>query len=354
MKNSFKIKNKIIKNFNNPFIIAEAGVNHNGNIKIAKKLIDVASKAGADAIKFQTFKTDNIVTKKSPKSSYHKITGGSDKDQSWYKLLKSQELNFKQHQELVNYCLKKKIIFLSTPYDFDSVDMLCKLNIPAFKIASTDNNNYPLLKYISKKNKPILLSTGMTDMKEIVQVVKILKNYNQKEIAIMQCTSSYPCELKNLNLSIIKTLQKRFKCPIGFSDHSTTILPAVISTTMGSAIYEKHLTLDKNMTGPDHKASCSPSELEDAIKQIRMVSLISGNKIKRVLNCEKENRIKLKKSLVANYFIKAGMKLNRNLVGIKRPSTGMDPSFYDQIFRYKAKVDIKADTILLSKMLKKK
>ena len=354
MKSSFKIKNKIIRNFNNPFIIAEAGVNHNGNINIAKKLIDEASKAGADAVKFQTFNTDNIVTKKSPKSSYHKITGGSDKDQSWYKLLKSQELNFKQHQELVKYCKKRKIIFLSTPYDFNSVDMLCNLNVPAFKIASTDNNNYPLLKYISKKNKPILLSTGMTDMKEIVETVKILKSYNQKKIAIMQCTSSYPCELKNLNLSVINTLQKKFKCPIGFSDHSTEILPAVISTTIGSAIYEKHLTLDKNMSGPDHRASCLPSELKEIIKQIRMVSLINGNKIKRVLDCEKENRKKLKKSLVANDFIKAGMKLNRNLVGIKRPSTGMDPSYYDQISSFKAKVDIKADTVLFRNMLKKK
>ena len=180
MLKKFKVGNRSIENYSNPFVIAEAGVNHNGKIQLAKKLVDAAVYAGADAVKFQTFNTEDIVTKKSPKSTYHKITGGSDKKQSWYSLLKTQELTIEEHFELFNYCNRKKITFLSTPYDFKSVDLLNKIGIKAFKIASTDNNNFPLLKYVASK-KPLILSTGMSNLSEILETVRVLKTYNQKK-----------------------------------------------------------------------------------------------------------------------------------------------------------------------------
>ena len=269
MLKKFKVGNRSIENYSNPFVIAEAGVNHNGKIQLAKKLVDAAVYAGADAVKFQTFNTEDIVTKKSPKSTYHKITGGSDKKQSWYSLLKTQELTIEEHFELFNYCNRKKITFLSTPYDFKSVDLLNKIGIKAFKIASTDNNNFPLLKYVASKKKPLILSTGMSNLSEILETVRVLKTYNQKKISILQCTSSYPCNVKDLNLSVIQTFIKTFDCPIGFSDHSNELMPAIISTSLGSSIYEKHLTLDKKMKGPDHRASSTPNELKEIIKEIR-------------------------------------------------------------------------------------
>jgi len=353
MFKKFKVGNRSIENYSNPFIIAEAGVNHNGKIQLAKKLVDAAVFAGADAVKFQTFNTEDIVTQKSPKSAYHKITGGSDKKQSWFSLLKSQELTIEEHFELFNYCNRKKIIFLSTPYDFKSVDLLNKIGIKAFKIASTDNNNYPLLKYIASKKKPIILSTGMSNLSEIIETVRVLKNYNQKKISILQCTSSYPCNIKDLNLLVIQTFIKTFDCPIGFSDHSNELMPAIISTSLGSSIYEKHLTLDKKMKGPDHRASSTPKELKEIIKKIRSSFIMLGSNEKKVLKCEKENRKKLKKSLVANRFIKQGTKLNKKLFGIKRPANGLDPSFYEKINKFKSLKDIKKDTIITIKMIKK-
>ena len=353
MLKKFKIGNRSIENYSNPFVIAEAGVNHNGKIQLAKKLVDSAVFAGADAVKFQTFNTEDIVTKKSPKSTYHKVTGGSDKKQSWFSLLKSQELTEEEHIELFNYCNKKKIIFLSTPYDFKSVDLLCKIGVKAFKIASTDNNNLPLLKYIASKKKPIILSTGMSNLNEIIETVRLLKTYNQKKISILQCTSSYPCNIKDLNLAVIQTFIKTFDCPVGFSDHSSELMPAIISTSLGSSIYEKHLTLDKKMKGPDHRASCTPRELKEIIKKIRATFIMLGSNKKKVLKCEEENRKKLKKSLVANSFIEKGTKLNKKLFGIKRPATGLDPSFYEKINIFKSIRDIKKDTIITIKMIKK-
>ena len=354
MLESFKIKNKIISNYGRVFIIAEAGVNHNGSIKIAKKLIDAAVFAGADAVKFQTFNTDDIVTTKSPKSRYHKITSGSDNKQTWYNMLKGQELNYEQHKELIKYCKLKKIIFLSTPYDFKSVDLLDDLKVPVFKIASTDNNNYPLLKYISKKNKPIILSTGMSNIKEVKDAINILKSFNQKKIAILQCTSSYPCKLSDLNLLVIKTFQDEFNCPIGFSDHSDEIIPAIVAASMGSSIYEKHLTLDKTMKGPDHRASCTPKELKDIVKEIRQIKILHGSQTKIVLDSEIENRIKLKKSLVSLVYIKKGEVIKKASVGIKRPATGLFPIYFNVIDQYVSKKNIKPGTILKLNMLKKK
>ena len=350
--NSILINGRSIGPNNPPYCIAEVGINHNGSLDKAKQMIEVANYVGADAVKFQTFNTEDIVTKKSPKSTYHKITGVSDKKQSWYSLLKTQELTIKEHFELFNYCNRKKITFLSTPYDFKSVDLLNKIGIKAFKIASTDNNNFPLLKYVASKKKPLILSTGMSNLSEILETVRVLKTYNQKKISILQCTSSYPCNVKDLNLSVIQTFIKTFDCPIGFSDHSNELMPAIISTSLGSSIYEKHLTLDKKMKGPDHRASSTPNELKEIIKKIRSTFIMLGSKEKKVLKCEKENRKKLKKSLVANTFIRQGAKLNKKLFGIKRPANGLDPSFYEKINKFKSIKDIKKDTIITIKMIK--
>ena len=328
------------------FIIAEAGVNHNGSISLGKKMIDVASKAGADAIKFQSFITDEIILKKAPKATYHKRTTGSDKKLSWYDLLKSQEMSLKMHKELIQHCKKRKIVFLSTPYDEKSSDTLQKLGVKAFKIASTDNNNIKLITHIAKKKIPIILSTGMMDMKTLEQSIKTIKKSGNSKIAILHCTSNYPCSLKNTNLLIIQKLKKKFKLPVGFSDHTEGSLASIIATSLGASVIEKHFTLNKKLPGPDHIMSMDPSELEIFISEIKNIHNLYGRKEKVVLKCEIENFKKLKKSLVSKIFIKKGKKINLSMISAKRPGTGIKANELKLVIGKKVKRNIPRDTIL--------
>ena len=348
----FNISNFSIGDSNVPFIIAEAGVNHNGSISVGKKMIDVAAKAGAHAIKFQSFITEEIILKKAPKATYHKRTTGSDKKLSWYNLLKTQEMNAKMHKELIKHCNKKKIIFLSTPYDEPSSDYLEKLGVKAFKIASTDNNNIKLLAHIARKKIPIILSTGMMDMKTLEQSIRVIKKNKNFKISILQCTSNYPCNLKDANLSLIKKFQKKFKIPVGFSDHTEGNLASIVATSLGASIIEKHFTLDKKLPGPDHIMSMNPIELKQFISEIKSMSKLLGGKDKTVLSCETENFKKLKKSLVSKIEIKKGKKIDISMITAKRPGTGIKANHLHLIIGKKVIKNIPINTMLNLNMFK--
>jgi len=335
------------------FFIAEAGVNHNGSLKIALKMVDVAKKAGADAIKFQTFKTKNLILPNAPKSKYHIETTGNDKMQTWFDLLKTQELSYQMHRKIIEYCKRQKIIFLSTPYDKESVDMLEKLKIKAYKVASTDNNNIPLLRYIAKKGKPMLISTAMANIREVQDAVKCVKRHIPNKFVLMQCTGNYPSKNLDSNLKVMLAYKKKFRCLYGYSDHTLDFINPVAATALGASVYEKHFTLDKKLNGPDHRMSLLPFELKKTIEIIKKTKIALGNEVKQVLDSERHNRLRLKKSLVTKSFIQKGEKLNRNKIAIKRPGTGLPPKEIFNIMNYVALKDINANSVLKKKMLKR-
>ncbi|MCB9770991.1 MAG: N-acetylneuraminate synthase [Candidatus Omnitrophica bacterium] len=329
------------------FIIAEAGVNHNGDIKMAKRLIDAAKAAGADSVKFQTFKAENLNTRAAPKSTYHVETTG--KKGSWFDLLKTQELDRKAHQILIEYCRKKKILFLSTPYDEESADLLDELGVAAFKIASTDANNIPLLKHLAKKKKPILLSTAMCTLVEVRESVQAIAKAGCHELVLFHCTANYPTQLADCNLRAMATLAQKFGVPVGYSDHVPNVFVPVAAVALGALSYEKHFTLDRNLPGPDHRASLEPQELAAMVQSIRQAEVLLGNAKKKSLACEIENRIKLRKSLVARRDIQKGERISVENLCVKRPAKGLDPIYFEKMLGRRVKRDIRADDFIFAK-----
>jgi len=350
---SLKIGNKKIGPGFPVFFIAEAGVNHNGSLKNAIKMVDAAKDSGADAIKFQSFKTNSLILPNALKSKYHIETTGSDKKQTWYDQLKTQELSDEMHYKIIQYCKKKKIIFLSTPYDEQSVDLLEKMRVKAYKVASTDNSNIPLIRYIAKKKKPMIVSTAMANMQEICDLVNCIKKYIPNKFVLMQCTGNYPAKNSDSNLNVMLTYKKNFNCLYGYSDHTLDFINPVAATALGATVYEKHFTLNKRMFGPDHRMSLLPSELKKTIDIIRQTTLALGIEKKEVLKSEKQNRLRLKKSLVSKHFIVKGKRLNKSMFVIKRPGTGMLPKKIYTTGNYVALKDIKTNSVIKLKMLKK-
>ena len=346
----FKIQNKMVGTGHSLFFIAEAGVNHNGSIKLGKQLVDVAVEAGADAVKFQTFITENIITLNAPKSTYHIETTGSDNKQTWFELLKTQEMSRQMHLQIIEYCNKKRIIFLSTPYDEQSVDLLDELNVAAFKVASTDTNNLPLLRYMALKKRPMILSTAMATMEEVEESVAAVREKGLNDIAVLQCTGNYPARLTDSNLRVINTYRKKLHCVVGYSDHTPDVINPIAATAMGAKIYEKHFTLNKTLPGPDHRMSLDPEELKQTVKAIRKTEGALGRSEKQVLEVEKENRLLLRKSLVADKDINKGDLILRNMIAIKRPGTGLSPSKLERIIGKRAKVDIPKDSMLTNEI----
>ena len=347
----FFINDKLIGDNHPLFFIAEAGVNHNGSIDLGKQLVDIAVEAGADAVKFQTFKTENIITPGAPKSTYHVETTGDDNNQTWYELLKTQEMSRIMHVDLIEYCNTKGIIFLSTPYDEESVDLLGELDVPAFKIASTDTNNIPLLRYIAHKGRPMIISTAMANMEEVDAAVAAIRAEGLKDIAVLQCTGNYPARLSDSNLRVMQTYREKLHCIVGYSDHTPDLINPVAATALGAKIYEKHFTIDKSLPGPDHRMSLDQNEIKDTIFAIRNTEESLGNLEKRVLPSEEENRRILRKSLVASQDIYKGSSISRNMIAIKRPGTGFPPSYLESIIGKKAKMDIIKDSILTNEII---
>ncbi len=316
------------------FIIAEAGVNHNGKLEMAKKLIDTAVNAGANAVKFQAFKTENLILTNVQKAQYQKNSTGSDESQ--FEMLKKLEITKEQNIELIKYCKEKNIIFLTTPFDEESLEDLDSLDLPAYKVASTDTTNLLFLKKIAKKGKPIFLSTGMCFMFEVELALKQIYEYN-KEVILLQCTANYPINDEDANLNVINTYKEKFDILVGYSDHSAGIGASPYAVPMGAVVIEKHFTLDKASDGPDHKASLSPKELKDFVQEIRRVEKFMGSSMKEPTKDEEKTKLSLQKSLVALQSIKQGeIFTEENIVAKRTGGKGISPIYYKEILGKKA------------------
>ncbi len=328
------------------FIIAEAGVNHNGSINLAKKMIDIASYAGADAIKFQTFKTINIATKNLDKADYQK--NKNNKNENQFDMLKKLELSKEDHNKLIKYCKLKKIKFLSSPFDIESLDLLKDLGLEIFKVPSGEITNLPFLKHLGNLNKKIILSTGMSYMNEVKTAFKTLIQSGtlKKNITILHSNTQYPTPMKDVNLNAMVRIGEELGVKYGYSDHTLGIEVDVAAVAMGASCVEKHFTLDKNMEGPDHKASLEPIELEKMIKSIRNVEMALGSKIKQPTKGELSNIKKVRKSIVAKTLIKKGDIFSEKNLAIKRPGNGTSPVKWEELIGKKARKNYKQDDLI--------
>jgi N-acetylneuraminate synthase len=343
-----KIGKKFVGEGQPVFIIAEAGVNHNGSLDLAKKMVDIAKNAGTDAVKFQTFKAEDIVTGNAKMADYQKKNTG--KNESQLEMVKKFELSYDDFFELKKYCDLKGIIFLSTPHTDAATDFLKHL-MPAYKIASGDATNIPFLQKISKNKKPIILSTGMTNMAEVKAAIKAIKGCGNNKIVVLHCTTNYPCPIEEINLRAISTLEKELNLPVGYSDHTDNIFVPIMAVAMGAQILEKHFTIDKNLPGPDHKASLEPKELKEMVENIRKAEKIMGSPIKKPTESEKKIMKIVRKSIVAKKDILSGQKINGSMLIIKRPGNGIEPKYISKIIGKKAKINIRKDQLIGWKMI---
>ena len=317
---------------NKTIIIAEAGVNHNGSLKQAKKLIDVAVLAKVDYVKFQTFKAEKIVSPTAKKAEYQ-IKNIGDKDNSQFEMLKKLELSDQDHIELINYCKSKKINFFSTAFDLDGVDYLDSLNFDIFKIPSGEITNYPYLKRIAQKNKPVILSTGMSNMAEIDEAICVLVNYGIKKskITVLHCNTEYPTPMSDVNLAAMKKIATQLNVKVGYSDHTEGIEVPIAAVALGAVVIEKHFTIDRKFEGPDHKASLEPDELSHMIRAIRNIQKAIGSDIKKPSKSELSNLQVVRKSIVASQNIKLGDVFSEQNITVKRPGNGISPMKWDCI-----------------------
>ena len=305
------------------FIIAEAGVNHNGSIDLAFQLIDAAKASGADAVKFQTFKADRLATRSAHKADYQNRT--TAKEESQLRMLQRLELDAEAHQQLIKHCEESGIQFLSSPFDAQSADLLESMNLPIFKIPSGEITNTPFLRHVARKKKPIILSTGMSTLGEVEEAVRVLQESGCTELTLLHCVTEYPAPYNEVNLRAMQTLRQAFRLPIGYSDHTPGIEIAVAAVALGAEVIEKHFTLDSSMPGPDHAASLEPDELKQMVTAIRHVEAALGTGIKRPANCELGNISVARKSVVAARALPAGHALEKADMDIKRPGNGLAP-----------------------------
>lgn len=331
---------------NKVFIIAEAGVNHNGSIELAKKLIDVAVEAGVDSVKFQTFKAENLVSRNAQKADYQKQT--TDKEESQFDMIKKLELDVATHKELISYCKTKNIMFLSTPFDHDSIELLNDLGLEIFKIPSGEITNLPYLRHIGKLNKKVILSTGMADIGEIEDAMDILMAAGTKKenITVLHANTEYPTPYEDVNLKAMLTIGNTFDVAFGYSDHTLGIEVPTATVALGASCIEKHFTLDKTMEGPDHKASLEPDELKDMVKAIRNIEKALGSSVKKPSPSETKNKSIARKSIVAKTDIKKGDILSEDNLAIKRPANGISPMRWDEIIGTIATKDYKEDDLI--------
>ncbi len=339
-----KIGNKTIGENHPVFIIAEAGVNHNGDFELAKKLIDTAKDSGADAVKFQTFKTENVVTKYAGMAEYQEKNIG--KKETMQEMIKKLEISYDSFDKLKNYCDEKGIMFLSTPHSDDAIDFLDPL-MPAFKISSSDLTNFPFLEKIAQKQKPIILSTGMATMEEVIE--------GNDRIILLHCTSNYPCPIEDVNLRAMQTLKEKTGLLVGYSDHTIGLYASKLAASLGAVVIERHFTVDKSLPGPDHKASLSPNELKELVNSIRnddydvpddKKDIILGSPEKKPT--EKEILIAqlVRKSIVANVNIPKGTIITRDMLIVKRPGTGISSKYLNEVIGKKSKALIKEDNLI--------
>lgn len=313
-------------------IIAEAGVNHNGSIETARQLVDAAAAAGVDYVKFQTFKAENLVTRTARKAEYQNRNIGDD-DNSQYNMLKCLELSENDHHELIEYCKAKGVAFLSTAFDTDSIAFLDKLELPLWKVPSGEITNFPYLRKIGLTAKPVILSTGMANLEEIEEAVAVLTKYGtpREQITLLHCTTEYPAPKNEINLRAMQTMSSHFCLPVGYSDHTQGIEIPVAAVALGACVIEKHFTLDRNMEGPDHKASLEPAELKQMVEYIRNVEAAMGNGIKKPGKSEIPNITIARKSILAARGIQKGEMLTEENLTVKRPATGLSPMAWESV-----------------------
>ncbi len=332
------------------FIIAEAGVNHNGDIHIARQLVEAASDAGADAIKFQTFTADNLITVDTPKAQYQLQNTGTKETQ--YDMIRSLELSYDTHKELQDYSKSLDIMFLSSAFDEQSSDFLNSIDIPAFKIPSGEITNLPLLSHIAKYGKPLIVSTGMATIEEVETAVKCIQEAGCDQFVLLHCVSNYPAPAADINLRAMHTMAEAFNTPVGYSDHTLGTSVPIAAVSLGASIIEKHFTLDRNLAGPDHKASLEPLELKDMIEGIRTVESALGDGIKRPTEGELPISELVRKSVVSRLKIEKGTTITQNMLAILRPGYGIPPDMISELIGRTAQIDIPSRTLIEWEMLR--
>lgn len=344
-----QIGNTLIGNNQPAYIIAEAGVNHNGDLNIALQLVDKAKEIGADCVKFQTFKAETIITKEAPKANYQlKVT---DKSESQFEMLKSLELKSKDYKTLIDHCKELDIQFLSTPYNIEDAIFLEQLGVDAYKIASGQLVELPFLKKVAKMGKPIIISTGMANLAEVYEGTMTMRDSGNNDIVVLQCTTNYPSLLEDANISSMITMGQALDVIIGYSDHVEENYACYAAVANGAKVIEKHFTLDRSMKGPDHKASLDPNQFSQLVKGIRSIEKAMGSKVKSPTPAEIENTTGMRRSIVSLKEIKKGETISEDIIGFKRPATGIEPKYLDKIIGKKASMDISNDIPLQEKMI---
>ena len=326
------------------FIIAEAGVNHNGDVNLGKKLIEVAREAGADAVKFQTFKAEEVVTENAEKADYQKASTGAQESQ--YEMLKRLELSEEAHVELKRYADEQGIMFLSTPYDKESVDCLVRLGVSALKVSSADITNHPLLAHIAAKNLPVILSSGMSTLGEVEDAIEVITGIGNEQLILLHCNFNYPARMEDVNLRAMNTLKQAFGFPVGYSDHTMSIEVSLSAVALGAVVIEKHFTLDRSLPGPDHSASLEPAELKDMVTKIRNIEQALGSAVKYPAGEEIQNREICRRSIVAATDIPEGVVITSDMLDTKRPGTGISPKYVTALVGRKATWNIKKDELI--------
>lgn len=329
---------------NKVFIIAEAGVNHNGSMEIARRLVDAAVEAGVDAIKFQSFRAENLVTKTAKQAEYQ--SENMKKQISQFEMLKALELSYEDHLELIEYCNEKKIMFLSSAFDLENIELLNNLNMEIFKIPSGEIENVPYLRKIAQTGKKVILSTGMCNLHDIEFALKILREAGAEDIIVLHCNTDYPTKMEEVNLTAMNTIGRTFGVEIGYSDHTNGIEVPIAAVALGARVIEKHFTIDRNMEGPDHKASLEPAELKEMVNAIRNIEIALGDGIKKLTPSEEKNMKVARKSLMCKEPIKKGEIFTENNLVAKRPGTGVSPKLWDEIIGKKANRDYGKDEMI--------
>jgi N,N'-diacetyllegionaminate synthase len=340
----FRIDGREIGGSHPAFLIAEAGVNHGGDLSTAKALIDAAAASGADAVKFQTFSADRLVTATAPKAGYQART--TDASESQLAMLKRLELSAESHAELIEHARARKLIFLSTPFDAESADLLDSLGVPVFKLGSGELTDVPLLAHVARKGRPMIVSTGMSWMVEVERAVCVIQKAGPVPVALLHCVSNYPAESEGSNLRAMDTMRDAFGTPVGYSDHTRGHLTAVAAVARGACIIEKHLTLDRTSPGPDHQASSDPQEFARMVEAIREVEAALGDGVKRPVRSELPMRDIARKSVVAVVHIPRGQPVTREMLGVRRPGTGIPPSDLERLIGRAHCEDIPAGSLL--------
>lgn len=327
------------------FIIAEAGVNHNGSRDIAFQMVDAAARAGANAIKFQTFNPTSVVSVEAPKAKYQERTTG--KGQSQLEMLHGLALSADDHGSLVQYCRQKGVMFLSTPFDKESIELLAKYDPPLLKVASGEITNSPFLELLGAQHKPVVLSTGMSYLAEVEEAVRVLESAGCSDIILLHCVSSYPADPESANLRAMKSMRSAFQRPVGFSDHTPGIEIPLAAAALGACVIEKHFTLNKAMRGPDHAMSLDPVELRSLVDGIRLVEKAMGDGIKRPTEQEEDVRRVARRSVVTSKALDKGTVVERDLVEFKRPGHGFPPSRVSELIGRRLRNPMNADAVIL-------